>query len=181
MVPVRRWRGAPECTERTLIERCGGPTLDIGCGPGRLAAALTARGVTALGIDTSAVAVDLTRRRGAAALRRDVFATVPGEGRWRHVLLFDGNIGIGGDPVTLLRRCADLLEAGGTALVELDSPGTGLWRGAARLEHVGAAGPAFPWARLGADAVHAAAACAGLTVHGLRCAEGRWFAELARP
>ena len=32
-------------------------------------------------------------------LRRDLFAPLPGEGRWHHVLLADGNIGIGGDPV----------------------------------------------------------------------------------
>jgi SAM-dependent methyltransferase len=186
-VPVRRWHGEPERPVREHIGRCDGPTLDIGCGPGRLAAALTARGVATLGIDTSTVAIDLTRRRGAAALRRDVFGPLPDEGRWRHVLLFDGNIGIGGAPVTLLRRCADLLEPGGSALVELAPPGTGLWRGSARLEHAGSAGqagatgPACPWARLGADAVHAVAACAGLTVHGLRRDEDRWFAELVRP
>ena len=49
-------------------------------------------------------------RRGGAALRRDVFAPLPGEGRWYTALLADGNVGIGGDPVALLqpapRRCS---------------------------------------------------------------------------
>ena len=35
-------------------------------------------------------------------VRRDLFGALPGEGTWSHVLLADGNIGIGGDPVTLL-------------------------------------------------------------------------------
>ena len=36
--------------------------------------------------------------RGVNVLERSVFAGVPGQGRWRSVLLLDGNIGIGGDP-----------------------------------------------------------------------------------
>ena len=35
----------------------------------------------------------------------------------------DGNVGIGGDPARLVRRCAALLAAGGHLLVELDGPG----------------------------------------------------------
>jgi hypothetical protein len=36
------------------------------------------------------------------------------------VLLMDGNIGIGGDPADLLRRCAELVRPDGLVLVEVD-------------------------------------------------------------
>jgi hypothetical protein len=58
------------------------------------------------------------RRRGATAIHGDVFQPLPGEGLWRHILLADGNIGIGGDPDTLLARTRQLLAPGGTALIE---------------------------------------------------------------
>jgi SAM-dependent methyltransferase len=182
-LPVSRWRGGPEPAVREVLERCTGPTLDVGCGPGRITAALAARGVTALGIDTSAGAVAQARRRGGSALHRDVFAAVPGEGRWAHVLLVDGNIGIGGDPVRLLRRCAALLRPGGTVLAELESGDTGLWQGYAHLAygHRAHRTPPFRWARLGVAAVHRLADTAGLAVRALLHRDRRWFAELERP
>jgi len=48
-----------------------------------------------------------------------------GGGRWAHVLLADGNVGIGGDVVALLRRCAELVRPGGTVVVEVERPGAG--------------------------------------------------------
>jgi SAM-dependent methyltransferase len=176
-LPVARWHGPPDTADDLLLNRCQGRTLDAGCGPGRLAGALTRRGVPTLGVDVSEVAVALTRRRGAAALRADVFDRLPAEGRWRHVLLADGNVGIGGDPVALLARVGRLLAPGGTALVELDPPGTGVRRGIARL-----AGQrdSFPWARVAVDAVSGVAGRAGFVVAATEGSGGRWFAELAR-
>ena len=95
------------------LELCEGPTIDLGCGPGRLVAELIRRGVPALGVDQSATAVGLARRSGAPALRRDVFGPLPGAGRWQTVLLADGNVGLGGDPLRVLRRAAELLGRGG--------------------------------------------------------------------
>ncbi|MDI5941832.1 methyltransferase domain-containing protein, partial [Micromonospora sp. DH15] len=66
--------------DSALLARCTGPTLDVGCGPGRLTGALIAAGRPALGIDISATAVRLARGRGAVALQRDVFDPVPGTG-----------------------------------------------------------------------------------------------------
>src|SRR6185437_3825825 len=51
--------------DKSILDRCEGPTLDIGSGPGRLTVALAERGIPALGIDITPYAVDL-----AALLRR---------------------------------------------------------------------------------------------------------------
>jgi SAM-dependent methyltransferase len=162
-----------------LLDGCSGPTLDVGCGPGRLTHALNRRGLPALGIDISATAVRLARARGATALRRDVFAALPGTGRWRHLLLADGNIGIGGDPHRLLRRCRDLLAPDGRLHVELAPPGTASWSGEARLDVGGGVASApFPWAVLAADALPAVAAAGALRILTTWTEADRWFATL---
>lgn len=179
-LPANRWHGPPDRFDRALLARCAGPTVDIGCGPGRLAGALGARGTPVLGLDISPVAVRMTRARGVRALQADVFGPVPAEGRWRHGLLVDGNIGIGGDPIALLRRVAELLARNGTVLVELARPGTGLRRSRVRVRSEGHCGQWFPWAWLGVDSIGAMAVAAGLLVRGVQAANGRWFAELLR-
>lgn len=181
VLSTERWRALPDPGDELLLSSCVGPTLDIGCGPGRLTAALTERGIAALGTDVSAVAVRLTIEAGAPAVRRDVFDPQPAEGRWRHALLADGNIGIGGDPVRLLGRVRELLCAGGSALVEVDPPGIGLRHGRVRVSTVDDVGARwFDWAWLGADAVPSTAAEAGLATSWVREAGGRWFTELVR-
>nr|WP_231931225.1 methyltransferase domain-containing protein [Micromonospora coriariae] len=184
-MPVRRWHGAPEPAIESVVARCTGPTIDLGCGPGRLTMALAQRGLAALGVDISAEAVRLTWDRGVVALRRDVFEPLPGEGRWAHAVLVDGNIGIGGDPVRLLRRCGALIAADGTLVVEVDPPGAGLWQGQAYVlsgssGDGGRQGPAFRWARVGAEAVARTAVAAGLRVADSFRSGPRWFAELVR-
>ena len=99
------------------------PCSTLGCGPGRHLHELSGRGVYALGVDLSAVAVDLACSGGARAMVADIFGDVPGAGSWRTALLLDGNIGIGGDPVRLLTRLRSLLTDEGVALVELDPTG----------------------------------------------------------
>ncbi|MEV0808395.1 class I SAM-dependent methyltransferase [Micromonospora sp. NPDC050200] len=177
-LPVDRWHGPAESATEAVIARCAGPTLDLGCGPGRLTVALTQAGLTTLGVDVSARAVALTRARGAVAVQADLFDPLPAEGRWAHVVLFDGNIGIGGDPVALLRRCRALLDARGTVLVELDPPGTGVWQGQVHVLSGRDRGPTFQWARLDTRAVPDTAASAGLVVREVFRRGWRWFAEL---
>ena len=161
-----------------LLDRCTGPTLDVGCGPGRLTGALAGAGRPALGIDVSAAAVRLARRRGAPALHRDVFDPVPGAGRWHHLLLADGNIGIGGDPVRLLRRCRALLSASGRLHAELAPAGTPGWAGVATVQtRAGAAHP-LPWACVPLDDLPGLAAATGLRVLDIWTEAGRWFASL---
>ncbi|GAB3134688.1 class I SAM-dependent methyltransferase [Amycolatopsis stemonae] len=178
-LPVERWTARSEGDE-VLLDACSGPTLDIGCGPGRLTAALAERGVVALGVDSSRTAVRLTRRRGGSALRRNVFDRVPGEGRWRHALLADGNIGIGGDPVALLRRAAGLIDGDGDVLVELEPPGRGLRHERVRLRPGHADVAWFAWAWVGVDAIAEVALRAGLRVDWTTRHGHRWFARLER-
>jgi len=163
-LPVRRWSGPADADDAWLLDRSTGPTVDLGCGPGRLLVALARRGVPALGVDHSLVAQAQCRARGVVMLRRDVFARVPGEGRWAHVLLADGNVGIGGNPQRLLVRAAGLLAVGGTVLVETDPEPDKDWRGVVRVHTAGGSGPSTPWARVGAAALRHLAAPLGLAV-----------------
>jgi SAM-dependent methyltransferase len=177
---VRRWRWAAHGEDGWLLDRCHGPAIDLGCGPGRLVAALTARGIPALGVDVSAVAERLCRRRRAPMVRRDVFAPLPGERTWQHVLLADGNIGIGGDPLALLHRAARLLAPGGTLLVETDTVPDLLWRGTARLRTTTGTGTPLPWACAGADALVGLATTLGLRRTGHHRG-ARSFVQLTAP
>jgi len=177
---VKRWLEPASRDDDILLAHCTRNTLDVGCGPGRLSAALIETGVSALGIDVSAEAVELARLRGATALRRDVFACVPGQGRWPNLLLADGNIGIGGDPVALLRRVQTMLAPGGRAVVEVDPPGIGVSCRMIRLEVDELVSSWFPWARVSADSISDLAEQAGMSFAGLDQRADRWVALLDR-
>lgn len=178
---VTRWLQPAGPDDDILLDHCTGNTLDVGCGPGRLSVALTESGVSAVGIDVSAEAVQLARERGATALRRDVFSPVPGQGRWPNVLLADGNIGIGGDPAALLHRVATMLAPGGRAVVEVDPPGAGVSDRMIRLEVDELVSSWFRWARVPADSICVVADLAGLAYAGLDQRGDRWVALLDRP
>src|SRR6188472_1465518 len=94
LLPTDVWLGDADPVDEAFLRLCQGPTVDIGCGPGRMAHALALRGQLVLGIDLLPEAVRLSLGRGVATLLRDVFEPVPGEGRWSTALLADGNIGI---------------------------------------------------------------------------------------
>ena len=151
---VDRWAARASDDDHALIlDHCSGPTIDLGCGPGRLVRALRERGLDSLGVDNSTEAVRLAQSRGIPVVHRDVFTPLPREGRWAHALLADGNVGIGGRPFWLLRRVWALLAAGGVLHVELDGPGIGVvhtWR---QLRVDGRVGRRFAWALVGVDAI----------------------------
>ncbi|MFI1467737.1 methyltransferase domain-containing protein [Streptomyces wuyuanensis] len=180
---VERWCEAPDSADLTVLRRCNGPVLDIGCGPGRLVVALPARGHRALGIDVSPEAVARTLRAGGAALLRSVFEPLPDEGRWGTALLIDGNIGIGGDPAALFRRAAEVTAPGAVLIAEASAEDEDADE---RVEvsvvnGTGERGAPFPWARLGARALCGHAAGAGWTPARRWTAAGRSFVELRGP
>lgn len=173
---VDRWAGPVTAADRTLLDRACGPVLDVGCGPGRLTAALHAEGTPVLGLDVLEPVPVLARTAGAPVHVGDVFAPLPDEGGWRTVVLADGNVGIGGDPARLLSRVRDLLTDDGVALVELH-PGPA-YTGQVRLEGLGCTTAWFPWALLDGPALAEAAEDAGLRVAERWTSAGRPFAAL---
>jgi SAM-dependent methyltransferase len=175
----RRWCSRPDDADRSVLTRVHGMTLDVGCGPGRLTVALAARGHGVLGIDVTPDAVSLTRAAGGVALHRSVFTHIPGEGRWDTVLLIDGNLGIGGDPVALLCRVSQLLAPTGRVLIEVEPPSTVPHVGPARIRYAdGLVTSWFPWARVPVGRIGVIAAAAGFVTRECWCADGRWFAAL---
>ncbi len=178
-LPAHRWIEAPSPSDERLLERVDGPVLDVGCGPGRHVLALAHAGVVALGIDISPPAIELARRRGAPVLQRSIFDRVPGAGRWGTALLLDGNIGIGGCPVTLLHRVASLLRPAGRLLVELVTDGT-IDVEQVRFEADDHVGPWFSWAHVGIEGLDDHARGAGLRVVETWYDGGRPFAWLTR-
>ena len=179
-LPVEAWGEEADSSDNALLRHCTDPTLDVGCGPGRMAQALALRGLRVLGVDVVPEAVRQTRARGVAALRRDVFQALPGEGRWACVLLADGNIGIGGDPLGLLRRVTELLRPGGRVVVDLAPYGEGLVVRFVRVESNGRQSDGFRWALVGADVIGDLAIGAGLRAASVHEHRGRWHAVLTK-
>jgi rSAM/selenodomain-associated transferase 1 len=162
VLDVDRWFGDADPADRTVLDRCRPPVLDLGCGPGRMVQALIRSGRAALGVDISAVAVGLCCAGGGPALRHRITDPLPAEGRWGTVLLLDGNVGIGGDVPALLSRCRELLGPDGVLLCEVDPRGDRSQVGEVVLRAGAAHSVPLPWARVGAAELHRRAALAGL-------------------
>jgi hypothetical protein len=91
----------------------------------------------------------------------------------------DGNIGIGGDPRSLLRRCGGLMAPAGRLVIEID-PCDVEELCTARFEDLqGHGGPPFPWARLGRRALCRVAEDLALSVTDQWTSGHRHFATLA--
>jgi SAM-dependent methyltransferase len=174
-LPLARWHGRATAADLAVLALAEGPVLDVGCGPGRHLEALAARGVPALGLDISAIAVRLARERGVRAVRGSIWTMRPGPGSWRTVLLLDGTIGLDGRPAALLRRVHGLLAPGGSLLVEVAAAGG---QGPVRLIGPRGASRAFAWAAVGWQQLDRLAAAGGFAVGWRGCLDGRGFARL---
>lgn len=174
------WAGPVTPTERRILSELNGPVLDVGCGPGRLVAALRDRGVHVLGIDAAPAAIASAKAQGRRVVQRSVFDPIPRAGSWATVLLFDGNIGIGGDSGRLLRRVNELMDLDGRAIVELEPPGAGLEFGVVEFEVATGMVGWFPWCWVGAEEIGDLAHNGGMRVEDCRAVDGRWFAWLRR-
>jgi len=182
-LPVHRWAGQVTPGDQTMLDRAQGPVLDVGCGPGRLTAALHRRGTEVVGLDLDASIPVLARDAGAPVLLASVWDDLPRPGHWGTALLADGNVGIGGDPARLLRRLRALLRPDGAVVLELqpaDAPAVPGNRARVRLEELGRHSSWFFWGLLGAPALPAVAAAAGMRVADRWSAEQREFASLVR-
>lgn len=177
---VHRWLRHPDEADETMLARCDGPTLDVGCGPGRLVAALAARGIPALGVDVAGAAVAIARSCGAVALCRSVYDRLPGAGRWEVALLADGNIGIGGNPPRLLARVHELLSPGGRAVVEVQPDDEVSHFTATVVGGNGRTVASFPWAKVGGLPLIDLAVPMGFRVTGRWATDDRHFVELSK-
>jgi len=179
-LPVERWLGPLEPADARVLDRARGPVLDVGCGPGRHVLELARRGVLALGVDIAPAAVRHAVDRGATAMLGSVFDPVPAAEHWRTALLLDGNIGIGGKPVALLRRLRQLLCHDGTVICELEPPGATTRCELVALEDAhGQRSSWFAWAHVGVDGIAPIAARARLEAREVWRDDERWFASLA--
>ena len=180
---IERFLAGADAGDAAALATATGPVLDIGCGPGRFVHAAIMAGHLTLGIDISETAVQIAQEHGLPVLRRSVFQDLPGEGTWGTALLIDGNIGIGGDPAALLRRCGELIREGdGRVMVETHpSPEHDRVFVGVLVDDLDRESLPFPWAEVGAWALRRYAADAGLVETRLWSAHGRSFAEYARP
>lgn len=176
---VSRWNDVADAADLGLLDGVNGAVLDIGCGPGRMVRAAMQQGLTALGIDVSETAVEIARESGLMVLNRSVFDRVPREGLWGAALLVDGNIGIGGDPSALLRRCAELIATDGVIVVEVhhDPTRDHMYDGTV-VDISGHQSDAFPWAEIGETALIGRAEELGLRLDHSWETDGRFFCRL---
>lgn len=180
-LPYERWLGPVDTVDEDLLSRARGPVIDLGCGPGRHLHALARRGVFALGVDISDVAVTLARDGGANAVEACIFGELPGTGTWQTALLLDGNIGIGGDPADLLARTGRPLAPGGALLVEVEARRPRRRVLEVRLESATRESEWFPWAIVGAEEIDGVARHSGLRLVERWDLGGRSFARLELP
>ena len=166
-LPVHEWTRAADPHDDALLAECVGDTLDVGCGPGRLAQRLAeGRDRRVLGIDVVPEAVAQTRARGVAALQGSVFDPVPREGRWH---------------TALLARLGEVLAPDGRVVVELAAPGVRSTTRWARLELAGTTSRPFRWSVVGVDGVLGLARATGWAVTTRApFAPQRWLAVLER-
>jgi SAM-dependent methyltransferase len=152
--------------------------LDLGCGAGRHARWLAARGYRIDAVDASAEVASVARRLGTPA-RVDSAWTLPAAG-WDGVLLLGNSIGLCGTAERLPELLGRLLAA--APVVALDSVDYGVGRGEVRvrIEYRGQIGEWFDWLHPARQELVAAARTLGAELELLSAADGSYGALLRR-
>ena len=177
---VARWCSEADDVDLMVVSRCEPPVVDLGCGPGRMIVALNRSGRSALGVDMSSAAVDASMTRGGLALHRRISDPLPAEGRWGTALLVDSNVGLGGDLEALLRRCHELIGAGGLVICEVDPTPDRDEVHQVVLSSDRLTSAPMPWGRVGARTLARVACTLGLLVTEEWTAGGRIFVTLRK-
>ncbi|HXH36704.1 MAG TPA: class I SAM-dependent methyltransferase [Plantibacter sp.] len=166
VIDVATYSDGADTVDRSVLAMTSGAVLDLGCGPGRMVEAAVQLGRTALGVDLSVAALELAVRRGVPVLHASVFDPLPDEGGWGAVLLLDGNVGIGGDPDSLLRRARALVRPDRASRIVVEAHRTEHDRRfeAVLVDDDGRRSAAFPWAQLGSRALVTVGSRSGLQV-----------------
>lgn len=118
----RQWPVA----ERRALRFARGRVVDLGCGAGRVALELQARGLDVLGADASPLAVQAARTRGVQRIRCASAQEIGREiAAFDTVVLFGNNLGIFGSPERVrsaLARWARRAAPGARILAESTDP-----------------------------------------------------------
>jgi SAM-dependent methyltransferase len=122
--PARRW---PK-VERQALRLARGRVLDVGCGAGRVALELQARGHEVVGIDVSPLVLEVARRRGARDVRELPVTRVGDElARFDAFVMYGNNFGLVGSRKRapwLLRRFRSIANEGARILAASTDPYT---------------------------------------------------------
>jgi SAM-dependent methyltransferase len=175
---MARWRRGLSPVDLWLDSQCRGRVLEVGCGPGRL---ISAVGPLGLGVDSSPLAVAEVHARGGRAVCQSIFEPLPDESRYGTLIVADGSVGIGGDPIRLFVRLGQLLSPSGTAWVEFEEPNT-----TTRIDRIRIRSPRgdtsawFDWSVISISDLWLVE-LAGLRAGPPISCDGRHFAALSRP
>ncbi|MGH7288343.1 MAG: class I SAM-dependent methyltransferase [Myxococcota bacterium] len=120
--PYEKW---PPHQQRA-IRHAAGRVLDVGCGAGRVALHLQARGHGVVAIDSSPLAVRTSRLRGVRDARVLPFTQIGrGLGEFDTVVMFGNNFGLFGNPRRarwLLQRLRNLTSPAARIVAESKNP-----------------------------------------------------------
>ena len=95
-----------------------GSVLEVGCGPGLMLAAFKRHGWRVSGIERNEEAAETARRVPGVELVTTSIETLPANARFDLIILFQVLEHIG-EPVALLRECAERLQPGGNLIINV--------------------------------------------------------------